>query len=771
MWAFQRLSVTRKLQLIIVLASTVTLLLASVAFEAKDIITFRQAIASDLSSLARVIGMNSSGALVFYDQRTAEKNLAALQVKPHVYYACIYDRYGEVFATFSRYDAVGPIVPPAARDNGHYFENEHLYLFHRILLEEEMIGTVFIQYDMEEIGTRIRQSWGIVATIIAVAVLAALMLSFPLQRVISQPILKLAKTARTISQDKDYSVRAEKRSQDEIGVLIDGFNKMLTEIQIRDNELKDHREHLEEQVAGRTAELQQQQTVLEQTLERTKRLAVEADAANLAKSEFIANMSHEIRTPMNAILGFTDLLFSVLSDQKQIGYLESIKSSGKNLLTLINDILDLSKIEAGKMDLQYESVSPHTVFDEMKNIFSLRIAEKDLEFIMDIAPGIPQSLLLDEVRLRQVLFNLIGNAVKFTDNGYIKLTAKPVLLENDVSRINLVIAVEDTGIGIMPDSLETIFNAFKQQDGQSTKKYGGTGLGLAISKRLVEMMNGTLSVKSTVHAGSTFEIILRNVSIAATTPKPKAVNAFDFENITFAKAVMLLVDDIEINRKLIKEFFLDTNISIIEAENGEEAVRLAGEYRPDIILMDIKMPVMDGYDATKEIKKNEALQKIPVIALTASGMKKDKEKVSMTGFNGYLMKPVQIADLFFELSRFLKHTKASAPAREIHTQASVAAMSQDALDNLPEVLAVLESSYMRTWENARKSGFFNDIADFGKSIRKLGEQYSLGMLTGFGTKVAEHVGSFDIENINTTLDSFPQIIDTIKQLLQQQGKG
>jgi PAS domain S-box-containing protein len=243
-----------------------------------------------------------------------------------------------------------------------------------------------------------------------------------------------------------------------------------------------------------------------------------AESANRAKSEFLANMSHEIRTPLNAVIGFSDILAAKVTDEKHKGYLNSIQTAGKSLLTLINDILDLSKIEAGKLEIKSEPVNPQIIFTELQQIFSLKIAEKHLEFIIEIDDSLPTSLCLDETRLRQVLLNLIGNAVKFTESGYIKLCAHQIDTENDHSKVDLLIAVVDSGIGIPLDQQNLIFESFKQQDGQSTRKYGGTGLGLAITKRLVEMMNGNISVDSEPGKGSCFEIALHEVKIANTKP-------------------------------------------------------------------------------------------------------------------------------------------------------------------------------------------------------------------------------------------------------------
>ncbi|MBN2373717.1 response regulator [bacterium] len=774
MRSFRNISIKQKLIIVIIFTSWFTLLVASIAFMAKDIITFRHTLANDISSLAQVIGMNSSGALVFNDPKTAEKNLSALQTKPYVSFACIYDKDGNVFATFPHQIEDYAPVPPMPQKTRHYFENKHLFLFHEILLEEELIGTIFIQYDLEEIRLRVKQSGAIVAAIIAVAFLLAAVLSFLLQRLISEPILNLAQTTRAISQGKDYSIRAKKQGQDEIGTLIDGFNEMLTEIQRRDDELKLHRGHLEEEVAARTAELRTQQKILQKALSRAEQLAVEAEAANRAKSEFLANMSHEIRTPMNAIIGFTDLLDSLITDKSQKNYLESIKSSGKNLLTLINDILDLSKIEAGKMDLHYEPVNPYFIFSEIEQIFSLNISGKGLEFIKDISHDIPESLLLDEVRLRQVLFNLVGNAIKFTEKGYIKLSARRAIKNYEKSAVDLTLAIEDTGIGIDPKFYGNIFEAFKQQDGQSTKRYGGTGLGLAISKRLVEIMGGTLSVRSEPGKGSIFEIALKDVSISATTAKPKKTKMFDHDNISFGKAAMMVVDDIPVNRKLIIEYLKNTDIIIIEADNGEQAILRAQTHKPDIIVMDIKMPVMDGYEAIQYLKKHDDLKRIPVIALTASGMKKDKAKIQASGFDGFLMKPVQLSDLFSELSRFLKFSRKerdgqkSAKGEDTLQQER---LSPEILTRMPQIIGDLKGEYMETWKLVRRSGLFDDISNFGKQIKDTGDKYSLKSLQRFGANLILYAGSFDIEKMSAALDSYPELIVKLELLYQEQIRG
>jgi two-component system sensor histidine kinase EvgS len=488
-----------------------------------------------------------------------------------------------------------------------------------------------------------------------------------------------------------------------------------------------------------------------------------AEAANRAKSEFLANMSHEIRTPMNAILGFTELLSSSVKDEQQQSWLQAIQSGGKSLLTLINDILDLSKIEAGKLEIQYHPVNPHTIFNEIRQIFAMRISEKNLEFITDIAKDIPESLLLDEARLRQVLFNLIGNAVKFTESGYIKISATCEMQNDNFTRCTLRFALEDTGIGIAPESQEKIFEAFLQQDGQSTRKYGGTGLGLAITKRLVEMMKGNISLESKPGKGSIFRITLHRVAVPETLSKSDENLIADFKNITFENITILIADDVGMNRFLIKAFFKDMNIRIIEAENGRQAVEIAEQTLPDIILMDISMPEMDGYEATKQIKENEASKHIPVIALTAHALAHEKESILGAGFDGYLAKPVKRADLFREFSRFLRYSlKEKLPQDQSSPESAL--RSTEAIKKLPEIIHRLENEFHLLWKTARESGNFADIQEFADRIRIFGEQYSLTLLIVLGKNLLIHVGNFDIDNIESDLNSYPELLEEIKKI-------
>jgi signal transduction histidine kinase/ligand-binding sensor domain-containing protein/CheY-like chemotaxis protein len=377
-----------------------------------------------------------------------------------------------------------------------------------------------------------------------------------------------------------------------------------------------------------------------------------AEKANRAKSEFLANMSHEIRTPMNAILGFTELLDSGISDKIHKEFLEAISSSGETLLEIINDILDLSRIEAGRMELEYEAVNLPTILNEVKNIFSNKVKEKGLDFIFEEGPGIPGSLFLDSLRLRQVFFNLVGNAIKFTGRGYIKVSAFKIGMGEESGTVDIGFAVKDTGIGIPEEEQQSVFEAFKQQEGQSTVKYGGTGLGLTITRRLVEMMDGTITVQSEQGKGSTFTVMLKNV-VTPTLYRETGKSAGDEEGLTFEKATILVVDDNKLNRTLLIQFLSAYDFDILEAVNGKQALEITRAKRPDLVLMDVFMPVMDGCEATRAIKKDKELKDIPVVIITASALKEQEPGIKKAGADGHLNKPVRRLRLINEIKRFL----------------------------------------------------------------------------------------------------------------------
>jgi len=500
-------------------------------------------------------------------------------------------------------------------------------------------------------------------------------------------------------------------------------------------------------------------------LEELNKILVNAknDALNVAKqkSEFLANMSHEIRTPMNSVIGFTELLDKEITNPIQKDYLSSIKRGGNALLRIINDILDLSKIEAGKLDIKNEPVNPSNLFLEIESIFHSKIISKNINFIVEIDKNIPKNVILDGVRIRQVLFNLIGNAIKFTDKGHIKLKVENLFKDEIKSKIDLIFSVEDTGIGIDESELQNIFKSFEQQKKQDAMKYGGTGLGLAICKNLVYMMNGEIKVTSKKAKGSTFKVILHDVAVSSVSHEEIKEPQTNISNIIFEEATILVVDDIEENRKLVEASLKDYNFNLIMAVDGKDAIEKLENINVDLILMDLRMPVMDGYEAAVYIKNDNKLKDIPLIALTASVMGKDLEKVSQYGFDAYLRKPVILNDLIEKISEYLVH--------KIDNSSEVEPYEIQCIDllGLVKLIELLEDSLKDEWLDIKDKGDFTLIEEFAQKLRALADKNSNSLLKNYSEELINHVDSFDIEKVDFLMNTY---LDLIKKLKEQKER-
>lgn len=491
-----------------------------------------------------------------------------------------------------------------------------------------------------------------------------------------------------------------------------------------------------------------------------------AEAANKAKSEFLANMSHEIRTPMNAILGFTEILSEKVQNPALNGYVESIQVSGKTLMRLINDILDLSKIDAGKLELQAKATNISSIFKDIHQIFSFKTREKGLEFNLEIDANLPQTVMIDETRLRQILLNLVGNAVKFTSSGSITLSACKISSQKDSSKIDLYFSVADTGIGIPREQLQLIFDAFQQQKGQIHAQFGGTGLGLTITKRLVTMMGGSITVESDVGHGAVFQVWINDVAVASlledTPSKPVQQPVPD---ISFSKARLLVVDDVALNRDLIGSVLQGTDLEVLEASTGYEAIDIAKEATPDLILMDLKMPEMDGYTAIKLLKQDPETKTIPIVVLTASVMQGEKKRIIEMGAQGMLNKPVSKTNLLCTLSDYLPHTLASdaKTADAPEPDQAKKALSEEEVRAYAALIDVIENDFMARWQHISDTFIIGDIEQFARSLLSVAEKQNVEPVIAWAERLLDEIAGFDMEKIPGTLNRFSAVVNDLKK--------
>lgn len=777
-------SIKRKMTVIVMVTCSVALLLTTGFLVGHEIVSYRKTVSERVSTLADAIGYNSVYALSLRNEQSLADALKILRAESSIVSACVYSADGGIFARYLRSDVVGkphffennPCEYRNARRvryDDQVFSRTHYDLARRIMFQKDFFGIVYIRSDLREFYARL--IWYLATAFLAMIISSciAFILSSRLQRVISEPILKLSLAMKRVSREKRYTVRLEKDGSDELGTLIDGFNNMLAQIKLRDDQLQSHREHLEEEVALRTAELWTANAQLKESEERLRTIldsvqagimlidahthvildaneialqlignrkentvgavchnficpaergscpvtdlhqrvdtsehlmvtrdgerrpilktvtAIElsgrkillesfvditnlkrmeeelrvardaAEAASRAKSQFLANMSHEIRTPMNGVIGLLELLKADTLNAKQHGYVRMALSSGETLLGVINDILDFSKIEAGKLELAFTDLSFRDLAEEVLAFFTRQAQNKGIELFCHVAPDVPPLSKGDPVRLRQVLVNLVGNAVKFTHAG--RVAVKVDRVEEGENSVLLRCSVSDTGIGIAPKALPAIFNAFSQEDGSSTRKYGGTGLGLTIARQLVELMGGTITVESRQGEGSTFTFTAKLEKVPVyESVKPETVSRPPASPFVSPGSLVLLVEDNRVNQEVGKAMLETLGCTVAVAGNGREALTFLARRSCDLILMDCQMPEMDGYEATRAIREGEGSASLrgcrsytPIVALTAHAMEGDRKRCLEAGMDDYISKPFSIKDLGEVLERWL----------------------------------------------------------------------------------------------------------------------
>lgn len=500
-------------------------------------------------------------------------------------------------------------------------------------------------------------------------------------------------------------------------------------------------------------------TVLREN-EKQLRIAKErAEEASKSKSEFLANVSHEIRTPLNAILGFSQWLSEHTLEKQHKEYIDTILLSGKTLLNLINDILDLSKIEAGRIDIDLQPINYQEIINDIKLIFQQKANEKGLSFKIKTDPSVPEFIFMDELRFYQILFNLVSNAIKFTPNGYIDVSAY-ALKATKKNEINLIIDIEDSGIGIEKDQLQIIFDSFTQQSGQNNRIFEGTGLGLAIVSGLLEKLNGEISVKSKIGKGSIFSVTFYDIKIGE--PKPGQTDIEEVpNNFEIEPCNIMIVDDIELNMLVLKKLINSSKANYIEAFDGAEALAKLKIEKPDIIFMDIRMPGMNGFDVTEIIKKDESLSKIPVIAFTASTLKYHNDRIDQL-FDGFLQKPILKKELNKILTKHLEFNFKNELAPKPDVPEPEREVTEENLIILPLLIQELEEIQLKSWEKINDNLIIYEIEAFKNQLFELAFKYSCKIITQYCKDLNMGLDSFDLDLIRLKIKEFPSLILRLK---------
>ena len=579
-------------------------------------------------SLVRVTKAATEPGFEFNDASFMNTSLIPLARDPDILYAVVLGQDGEAIAQLN--DAPHPPLPSTlARDeNG-------LHVSLPMTAKDERRATLQIGVSERALNAQVSANKRRTVSITVLVTLLSIIAAWLIATIIVSPISKLQEAARHLSRG-EWSIgrsllntNVPTTTRNEVISLTHSLSQMADSLERQAQDLERSNDMLEDQVAAKTESL-------EVALLRAK-------AAARAKGTFLANMSHEIRTPMNGVLGLVDLLLDTNIDADQKSMLNTVRYSGQALLGIINDILDYSRLESDKLELAPHNYSPQKLLDSVTMLLRPQIEAKGLVLNLD-SPPLPAVLIGDSFRLRQVLLNLLSNALKFTHKGTVSLRFDVIELGEEC---HFRITVKDTGVGIAPEQLDTLFTSFSQADSSTAREFGGSGLGLSISQSLLTLMDSVISVESTLGQGSTFSFELVH---PVGQEQPQAV-ATDARNLSFSGRV-LVVEDNMVNQLVVKRMLERVGIKPVIVHNGAEAVKAASETRYDLILMDCSMPVVDGFEATQRLRRDHGCQ-TPIVALTANAMHGDRERCIESGMDDYLSKPIASDDLHAALDRWL----------------------------------------------------------------------------------------------------------------------
>lgn len=634
--------IKRQVVLIALTTTTLGLVVALMLLVYSELETTARAMQDNANVLTRLVGVNSTAAVSFQDPEAAQEIINALGSAPDVIAATLRTPEGRVFAEyhseFPVHAEVLAIVEDHHRDDAHagapFGSPRHplslllgapfLEIANPVTVGGRQIGTIEAYFDLTPLRHLVHKRILTASAVLLAASLLAWLLASRLQRLIASPIEDLARQMQRVSETRDYALRVNPESRNEIGTLMDGFNTMLDQIEGRDAQLR---------VAKEAAE-----------------------QANQAKSLFLATMSHEIRTPMNGIIGMAELLAYTRLDDEQERFVGHIRSSADSLLRVINDILDFSKLEAGRMTIEALPCDPRAIVEDITGFFLHKTIEKKLTLHSQITDDLPAIIEADPDRLRQILINLVGNAIKFTVEGEVRLRLEHHTVKGSAGpAVRLRFSVEDSGIGIEPEVLPQLFTPFTQADNSHARRYGGTGLGLAISHELVQLMGGEIGAESTPGKGSTFWFSIVVPILAQEPLHAPGTAGLHQDRPGLAGLRVLVAEDNTINQLLATMQLEELQCIATTVDNGKEALERLAVQSFDIILMDCQMPLMDGYETTRRIRAGEVEgQHIPIIAVTANAMEDERNAALACGMDDFLTKPYSHAALHEILLRLAR---------------------------------------------------------------------------------------------------------------------